>query len=212
MPVMRLGIFGGTFDPVHLGHLLLAECAREQARLEEVWFVPAATPPHKQQRVLTNATHRVEMLELAVAGHPNFRVSLVEIERGGVSYTVDTLRSIRARHPGAELFLILGADSLEELHTWREAAEICRLALPLVARRPNHTLVPHESLLQLIGPDKWQEICEHMIDMPQVDLSASDIRRRVAEGRSIRYRVPRAVEEYILSHGLYREVASGAVG
>ncbi len=201
---MRVGILGGTFDPVHFGHLLLAECAREQAQLEEVWFVPAATPPHKKERIVTEAKYRVEMLELAIAGHPNFRVSLLEIERGGLSYSVETLRAIHNNYPEMELFLILGADSLEELHTWREAAEICRLALPLVARRPHYELRPQKELLEMVGPARWQKILEHVVDMPLVELSSSDIRRRVAEGRSIRYRVPRAVEEYVLSHGLYR--------
>jgi nicotinate-nucleotide adenylyltransferase len=201
---MRLGIFGGTFDPVHLGHLILAESCREAARLDEVWFVPAATPPHKKGRPLSDALRRIEMLELAIAGHPQFRVCRLEIERGGVSYTVDTLRQIRALVPEAELFLLLGADSLEELHTWREADVICELALPLVVRRANHTPRIHESLLSRIGPARWEQIRAHMVDMPLIELSSTEIRDRVAQGRSIRYRVPRAVEEYIRTHGLYQ--------
>ncbi len=201
---MRLGIFGGTFDPVHLGHLILAESCREAARLDEVWFVPAATPPHKQGRPLSDATRRIEMLELAIAGHPQFKVCRLEIERGGVSYTVETLRQIRALVPEAELFLLLGADSLEELHTWREAEVICELALPLVVRRPNHAPRIHESLLSRIGPARWEQIRAHMVDMPLIELSSTEIRHRVAQGKSIRYRVPRAVEEYIRTHGLYR--------
>jgi len=204
---MRLGIFGGTFDPVHWGHLLLAESCREAAELDEVWFVPAATPPHKQRRTLTEAGKRIEMLELAIAGHPQFKVCRLEVARGGVSYTVETLRQIRASMPEAELFLLLGADSLEELHTWREAETICELALPLVVRRPNHEPIIHETLLSRIGTARWEQIRRHMVDMPLIEFSSTEIRRRVAEGKSIRYRVPRAVEEYIHAHGLYK--ASG---
>lgn len=200
----RLGIFGGTFDPVHLGHLLLAESCRESAQLDEVWFVPAGTPPHKQRRSLTPARFRLEMLELAVAGHPQFKVCRLEVDRGGVSYTVDTLSQIRQMHPDAELFLLLGADSLEELHTWREADIICQVALPLVACRPNHQPVLHESLLAKIGQERWEAIRRHFVPMPLIEISSTEIRRRVAEGKSIRYRVPRPVEEYIRSHGLYQ--------
>lgn len=203
--MMRLGIFGGTFDPVHWGHLLLAECCREQARLDEVWFVPAGTPPHKRQRRLADARCRLEMLELAVAGHELFRVSRIEIERPGVSYTVDTLRILRQELPGAELFLILGADSIEELHTWREAGEICRLAFPLVARRPGHSIQAAPELVQAVGEQRWQAIVEAAVEMPMIEISSSDIRSRVAAGKSIRYRVPRPVEEYIYAHGLYKE-------
>ena len=117
---MRLGIFGGSFDPVHYGHLLLAESCREQCRLDEVWFVPAAAPPHKRSRELTAGQHRIEMLRLAVGGHAAFQVSTLEIERGGLSYTVDTLAEIQQHQPAAELFLLMGADSLVDLPSWRE--------------------------------------------------------------------------------------------
>src|SRR5262245_62009417 len=120
----RLGIFGGSFDPVHNGHLLLAECCREQCRLDEVWFLPAAAPPHKLGHVLAPAKARIEMLELAISGHEAFRVSPLEIERGGVSYTVETLRAIALQEPQAALFLLMGADSLRDLPTWREPEEI----------------------------------------------------------------------------------------
>ncbi|MCS7237330.1 MAG: nicotinate-nucleotide adenylyltransferase [Thermoguttaceae bacterium] len=204
---MRLGVFGGTFDPVHWGHLLLAECCREQANLDEVWFIPASTPPHKRQRRLTDARFRVEMLELAVAGHPKFRVSKMEIERGGVSYTIDTLRALRQDYPDAQLFLILGADSIEELHTWRDAKEICQVALPLVARRPGHEIRAAPEFVEQIGGERWQAILAAAVEMPLVEISSSDIRRRVSAGKSIRYRVPRSVEEYIYAHGLYKETS-----
>src|SRR5688500_10806095 len=122
---MRLGLFGGTFDPVHYGHLLLAEACREQCRLDELWFVPAAVPPHKQERTLSPAKERVEMLRLAVGGHPAFSVSTLEIDRGGVSYTVNTLDAVRLSRPEATLFFPMGADSLVDLPTWREPRRIC---------------------------------------------------------------------------------------
>ena len=136
MKPQRIALFGGTFDPVHYGHLLLAEVAREQCDLDEVWFVPAAVPPHKQEIEVTSGEARAEMIELAVAGNPGILVSRFELERGGVSYTVDTLRRFREETPDAELFFLLGADMLHDLPNWREAGEVCRLATPIVARVP----------------------------------------------------------------------------
>ena len=124
---MRLGMFGGTFDPVHYGHLLLAECCREQCRLDAVWFLPAAVPPHKQDRELTPAGRRIEMLELAIAGNPAFSVCRYETDRGGVNYTVDTLTHFRDEDPGRELFFLLGADMLLDLPHWRNAAQGLRV-------------------------------------------------------------------------------------
>jgi nicotinate-nucleotide adenylyltransferase len=200
---MRLGLFGGSFDPVHYGHLLLAECCREQCRLDEVWFVPAATPPHKQTRALSPAAQRIEMLELATGGQPAFRVSRIEVERGGVSYTVDTLAALAAEDPKRELFFLLGADSLEDLPNWREPARICQLATPVVVRRPGASAVDFDVLAGLAPPDRLAEFRRYQVEMPLVDLSSSEIRRRVAAAESIRYRTPRAVETYIQSHGLY---------
>ena len=125
---MRLGLLGGTFDPIHYGHLLLAECCREQCRLDAVWFLPAAVPPHKQDRALTPAAQRIEMLELAIAGNAAFSVCRYETDRGGVNYTVDTLTHFREEDPSRELFLLLGADMLFDLPHWRNAAKVCELA------------------------------------------------------------------------------------
>ena len=201
---MRLGIFGGSFDPVHYGHLLLAETCREQCRLDQVWFLPAGVPPHKQTRTLAPAKARVEMLELAVAGNEHFAVSTLEIERGGVSYTVDTLRTLKERQPGDELFLLMGADSLREMITWREPAEICRLAIPVVAHRAGSPEPDFGVLSPLVSTQRLAEIRSHQVEMPIVDLSSTELRQRSAEGRSLRYRTPRAVEKYIEAQGLYR--------
>ena len=201
---MRLGLFGGSFDPVHYGHLLLAECCREQCRLDQVWFLPAAVPPHKQDRRLTPAAPRVEMLQLAIAGHPALDVNRYEIDRGGVSYTVDTLRHFRGEDPSGELFLLLGADMLHDLPQWREAHEICQLAIPVVVRRPGVGEPDFTCLAGLVSPERIDLIRRHQVDMPQIDFSSTEIRRRAAAGLSIRYYTPRAVEKYIETHRIYQ--------
>ncbi len=199
---MRIGIFGGSFDPLHLGHLILAEHCREQARLDQVWFVPAATSPLKQHGPVATNRQRLEMLEIGLAGHDAFRVEECELQRGGVSYTVDTLRQLQAEHPGNEWFLLVGGDSLADFARWREPAEICRLALPLVYQRPGHA-VSLDSLRALVDPARMDEIARQAIEARQVEISSTDLRQRLAAGRSIRYLVPRAVEVYLLNNQVY---------
>ena len=205
---MRIGVFGGSFDPVHVGHLLLAECCREQAGLDRVLFVPAATQPHKQDRKLAAPEHRIEMLRLATGGHPAFAVATLEIERGGVSYTVDTLAALAAAHPDAELCLLLGPDALAGLPTWREPKRIAELAtLVGVEREALDDLcgaATAAGLATLLGAERLAAVLESRVRMPAIGIRASDIRAAVAAGRSIRYRTPRAVEAYIAAHGLYR--------
>jgi nicotinate-nucleotide adenylyltransferase len=201
---MKLGIFGGTFDPVHYGHLLLAESAREQLGLDQVWFIPAALAPHKQDRQAVTAKQRVEMLELAIAGHPAFRVSTLEIDRGGVSYTVDTLQDISVQLPDAELFLLMGADSLRDLLTWREPERICKLAWPVVSRRADAPEPDFSSLGHIVAPARLLKMEQLRLEMPIMELSSTDLRHRAATGQSLRYRTPRGVEQYILAQGLYR--------
>jgi len=201
---VRLGIFGGTFDPVHHGHLLLAECCREQCRLDAVWFLPAAVPPHKQESEPAPAEQRIEMLELAVAGHPSFAVCTYEVERGGVNYTVDTLAHFHAEDPGRELFFLLGADMLADLPHWRDARRVCELALPVAVGRPGAAPINFDGLAEIALPERIEQIRRLQVEMPEIGLSGTDLRRRAAQGLSLRYRVPRAVEMYIESHGLYR--------
>src|SRR5688500_17586364 len=180
---MRLGIFGGSFNPVHYGHLLLAECCREACALDEVWLVPAAVPPHKQAQDLAPAKDRLQMLELALAGNEHLRASAIEIERGGVSYTVDTLATIAAERPGVELFLLMGADSLPELLTWREPERICQLATPVVVRR-HASPEPDLSVLSgLVSPERLAAIRRVQVEMPIIELSSTDLRERAASGR-----------------------------
>ena len=201
---MRLGIFGGTFDPVHYGHLLLAECCREQCRLDRVWFLPTATPPHKLSAEITPADHRAEMLSLAIAGNAAFEVCRYELDRGGVNYTADTLAHLRQEDPDRELFFLMGGDSLADLPTWREPARICELATLVVVQRPGMTELNFDSLSGALSADQIDAIRRHLVEMPRIDLSAREMRALVAAGKSIRYRTPRSVEKYIETHGLYR--------
>ncbi len=199
-----MAVFGGSFDPVHLGHLLLAESCREQCRLDQVWFLPAAVPPHKTDRTMTSAKQRIEMLKLAVGGHEALRVSTIEVERGGVSYTVDTLAAIGQRHPDAQLFLLMGADTLYDLPNWREPERVCQLAVPVVVRRSGSPPPDFELLRPIVSHQQWLLVQQHQVVMPILELTSTDIRQRVAAGNSIRYRTPRAVEKYIETNGLYR--------
>jgi len=201
---MRLGIYGGTFDPVHYGHLLLAECCRESCRLDQVWFVPAATPPHKLERSLAPGAQRAEMLELAVGGHAGFAVSRIELDHGGVSFTVDTLARLKAEDPAWELFFLMGADSLADFPTWKDPARICELSTPAVVRRAGAAPLDFEILESLVPASRIAEMVRQQVEMPLIGLSSSDIRWRVAQGLSIRYRTPRAVEKYIETQGLYQ--------
>ena len=205
---MRIGVFGGSFDPVHIGHLLAAECCREQAGLDRVLFVPAAIQPHKQDRQLASGQHRMEMLALATGGNDAFAVSGDELERGGVSYTVDTLQRLKARHPDDDLLLILGPDAFLSLPTWREPQRIIDLAEVLAVERESlddlsdaATRGPLETLL---GRERLDRVISKRVRLPAIGIRASDLRAAVAAGQSIRYRTPRAVECSIATHGLYR--------
>ncbi len=207
---MRIGVFGGSFDPVHLGHLIAAECCREQAGLDRVLFVPAAVPPHKQDRQLSAAADRVEMLQLAVGGHDAFAVSTLESDRGGFSFTVDTLVHLRETHPVDEFFLLLGPDAIVEFPTWREPLRILDLATPLVMMREvidNRSMIAGDArLVTLIGRERLTAIVSTAVQLPAIGIRASDLRAAVAAGRSIRFRTPRAVEAYVKAAGLYRSV------
>jgi nicotinate-nucleotide adenylyltransferase len=201
---MRLGLFGGTFDPIHLGHLILAESCREACGLDRVWFVVAGAPPHKPGD-RTAASHRLEMARIAVAGHPAFEVSDLETHRPGPHYSVETLDAIRRDRPDDELFFLIGADSLTDLPTWRQPGRIAELATIVVVNRPGIDSFAPAHLPDL-GPGTRPI---RTIPVPPIGIASHDLRRRVAEGRSIRYQVPRGVEAYIEAQGLYRGQAAG---
>lgn len=203
---MRFGVFGGTFDPVHLGHLVVAQEVCFRAALDRVLFVPAGQPPHKPDRVISPATHRLAMLERALAAQPAFVISRAEVDRPGPSYSVDTVRALRADlGPGSELFFILGSDQLADLPMWHRPAELLELCHLIAVQRPGAAcdLATAERHL----PALHQRVL--WIPVPQIAIAAREIRRRVAAGEPIRYLVPDAVAAYIAEHGLYRRGTSG---
>ena len=185
---MRIGIFGGTFNPIHTGHLLFAEAAREQLRLDRVLLIPCAQPPHKSAAGLLPAASRLAMIRLAIRGHSAFAASALELRRPGPSYTIDTVRALRRRWPRAALFLLMGQDMLGvRWMAWPELKQLCTVAVvPSPGAKPPRR---ERGLVRLA--------------MPQADIASSDIRVRLRQGRSIRYLVPAAVERYIRSHRLY---------
>jgi nicotinate-nucleotide adenylyltransferase len=198
---MRLGIFGGTFDPIHNGHLVLAEQCREQCQLDAVWFVPSACPPHKLGSAISSPKARCEMIEFAIAGNAYFQLNRMELDRSGISYTVTTLEQIHAEHPAYELFLLMGADSLRHLSMWSQPQRILELATVVTVNRGGEQS-PDKSLLQTqLGPSIQSRL--KSVQMPHLELSAGSIRQRVEQERSIRYLLPRAVEVYITQNGLY---------
>ena len=201
---MRIGVYGGSFDPVHLGHLVLAEQCRDQAKLDRVLFVPAARPPHKQQQTLAPFDKRVEMLALAVAGQPAFQIDELEKDRPGPSYTVETLATLRDRQPGDELHLIVGTDTLADLPQWYEPRRILELATLLAVERADWPVYTGQQLRESLRlPDDFP-LRYQAVQAPLITIASRDIRRRLAEGRSVRYQIPRAVEAYIADKGLYR--------
>jgi nicotinate-nucleotide adenylyltransferase len=185
-----IGLFGGSFDPVHHGHLIVAQVAQEQLGLDEIRFVPAREQPFKRGRHRSSAEHRAAMLKIALAGSSSFSVETAELNRPGPSYTVDTLEELRRRDPSVELLLLLGADAAAELPAWHRAERVQQLARIVVFARPGAKV-----------PDsQW---ISSTIEVPAINISATGIRERVRCGRPIRYWVPDGVAEYISSHRLY---------
>jgi nicotinate-nucleotide adenylyltransferase len=199
---MKLGILGGTFDPIHLGHLMVAEAAWETLPLQQVLFVPAGDPPLKEHVLKTPAHHRRAMVELAIATNPHFELSLVDLERPGPHYSTDTVRLIRRQYklPAEDCFFIIGGDSLADLPAWhnpKELVDLCRLA---ASHRPGYQ--PDTTHLEEAIPGLQARL--DWVEMPALDLAASQIRDRVRAGQSIRYQVLDSVREYIDQFGLYR--------
>lgn len=201
----RVGVLGGTFDPIHYGHLVIAEEVLFVLQLDEIVFVPAGQPPHKPGQIITPAEDRLAMVELAIATNPHFTISKVDLERPGPSYTVDTLRLLRQQWGAeTEIYFIIGWDSLEELVTWYDPAGIVEQLTYLVAvMRPGHIEVPgYRERLEERLPGIRQRLLT--VRAPQLDISSSDLRLRVAEGRPIRYQTPDAVVQYIEQHELFQ--------
>lgn len=198
---MRLGVLGGTFDPPHMGHLILAEQAREQLDLDRVLWVPAADPPHKQGRRISAVEHRVEMVTYAIAGNPSFQLSTVDISRAGPHYTLDMLRLLREQYHPAEFFFLIGEDSLRDIVTWHEPQQIVQEARLGVMARPGVVT----DLAEIEGAVPGLQAAVTRVDAPLIEISGSDIRARVAAGRSIRYMLPFPVYHHIHQNRLYQD-------
>ena len=196
----RIGILGGTFDPPHIGHLILAQHALDAIGFSQLLFIPAADPPHKQQETKSPVEHRLAMLDCAIVDNPHFAISRVDVDRPGPHYSVDMVRLLQAEYPQAELYFIMGGDSLRDLPKWHQPQELIRLCKIAVMRRPQSTISPtmhNDTLPELAGRLT-------IVDAPLIDVSSTAIVARCAAGNSIRYLVPDAVLAYIKDHQLYR--------
>ena len=204
-PRVRLGVFGGAFNPIHMGHLIMAQDAMELFELSQVIFIPCARPPHKSAPELASAEHRLAMVHGAVEGDWRFEVSDMEIQRGGISWSVDTARELRRLHPEADLVFIIGADMLPELYLWRDVNALLELCRFVTLARPGTDLEAlRQTDLRLDPP--WSARLKDQVRVGHlVNLSSTDIRYRIAEGLSIRYLVHPAVDMYIAEHRLYRK-------
>ncbi|NLO83341.1 MAG: nicotinate-nucleotide adenylyltransferase [Clostridiales bacterium] len=200
----RIGIAGGTFDPIHIGHLIIAEVSRQEFHLDKVIFIPTGTPPHKLGYNVTPAFHRYEMAKAAVMSNPYFEVSPIEVERKGMTYSIDTLKELRSIYSkNTEFFFIIGGDTLFEVKGWKEADQVVKECNLLVYRRPGYDKCREEAEADFLRRNMGASI--YFIHGPLLDISSTDIRQRVILGKTIRYMVPSAVEEYIYSNCLYRK-------
>jgi nicotinate-nucleotide adenylyltransferase len=201
---MRIGIFGGSFDPVHLGHQWIAESALESLDLDQIRWIPAATSPLKRDGPTAPAADRLQMVRLAVSGCEQHMVDDRELRRGGVSYSVDTIEELATEFPDADLFLILGSDSLAEIRQWHQPDRLFERAIPAVVQRSGGDEIDLSVFEGLLDAERIELVRNSIITMPLIEVSSSDVRERIAAGRSIRFRVPRAVEAMIAAEGLYR--------
>lgn len=201
-PKRKIGIMGGTFDPIHMAHLLLAENARVQFHLEQILFMPSATPPHKDHRLVSPMEHRKAMVQIAIESNPNFVYSDLELRRAGITYTSDTLEALHEEYPDTEFYFIMGADSLFAVDAWHQPEKIFQRAAILAGNRSE---VPLENIYRQI--EYLEERFDGkigLIEMPDIAISSSEIRKRCANGASVRYYVPEAVHQYLENHQLYR--------
>lgn len=198
---MNIGVLGGTFDPIHRAHIMLANEVKKRLDLSEVLFIPTAQTPLKEDNIISSVEHRVQMVLLAIADHPYFKISTIEIDRAGISYTVDTIIELRSSiGVGDELFFILGCDSLEQLPRWKEPSRIIQMCRLVAIPRTGYSLA-EVSDLEKVVPGLTRRLI--LMDIPEIDISATEIRERVARGLSIRHLVPESVEEYIKQQRLY---------
>jgi len=201
--ISRLGIMGGTFDPIHYGHLVAAEGARCEYGLEKVIFIPAGNPPHKPNIKRTEPWRRFEMTSLAVATNPFFEISSLEIERPGPSYAIDTVQEISRLFPGTQIYFITGADAVTEILTWKKVEQILSICLFIAATRPGYKLGDMWKKIEDLPQDLKKNI--FCMEVPDLAISSTDIRQRVRKDRPIKYLLPEPVEEYITSHSIYQD-------
>ncbi|KUK54407.1 MAG: putative nicotinate-nucleotide adenylyltransferase [Desulfotomaculum sp. 46_296] len=199
----RIGIMGGTFDPVHYGHLVAAEGARYHFNLDKVIFVPAGNPPHKIPKQISGAHHRLVMTHLAVSSNPFFTVSAIEIEREGMSYTIDTVREISGLYRDADIYFITGVDAVLEILSWKNVLELLSMCFIIAATRPGYKLVSLKEGLPGLSDDKLEKII--VMEVPALAISSTDIRQRIPAGKPIKYLLPENVEKYIKEHNLYKD-------
>lgn len=201
--IKSLAILGGTFDPIHYGHIVAAECVRDAFQLDRVIFMPAARPPHKDLHGVLGSRQRYAMVELAISGNDYFEISALELERKGLSYTVETVAAIRRIYPEAEIYFILGTDTLMLINTWKDLKRLLQLCQFILVTRPGYQLNRNDERFRNVPASLWERTI--VLPIPGLFISSSDIRRRVVEGKTIRYLVPAAVEKYIRENNLYRE-------
>lgn len=203
--IRLLGIFGGTFDPIHYGHLIAAEYARSAFSLDKVLIIPSKCPPHKNAQNITAEKDRYEMAKIAISDNPFFEISPVEMERPGYSYTIDTVEYCLNIYPGANIYVIIGADCLCYLNSWKAIERLMTMARFITVTRPGYSINRNDETLADLPPSLWENILQ--LQVPGLDISSSEIRERVAKNRSIRYFLPPDVESYIMKNGLYKKEA-----
>ncbi len=200
--IKRLAIMGGTFDPIHYGHLVAAEGAKCEFDLDRVIFIPAARPPHKTKKEMTAPYHRLHMVERAIYSNSHFEISALELEREGLSYTINTVNAVREIHPQASIYFITGADAVLEILTWKNVEELLNVCKFIAATRPGYDLENLEHTLSCLPRQYLKNICT--MEVPALAISSTDIRARVADNRPIKYLLPELVERYIFEEGLYK--------
>lgn len=200
----KIGISGGTFDPIHYGHLIVAEIIREKFQLEKVIFIPTGLPPHKNSAGVTNAEHRYNMVKDAIQTNPYFEVSRIEIERRGITYAVDTLTELRGIYgPDTDLFYIIGADVVRDITTWKNFKEVFPMCNFIAVLRPEHKIADFNNTIEYLKSTYMAKI--HTSDIPLIDISSTYVRERVKNNKSIKYLVPESVEAYANCNGLYKK-------
>ncbi len=207
-PSKRIGLFGGSFDPVHNGHLTLAKACKASAHLDEVWFIPTTVQPLKPYGPVASNEDRLAMLRLAIESLPQkdqegFSVSTIEIDRGGTSYTIDTLRTIREQDSTSELFLLMGADTLQDFQKWQEPAEVLKIATPIVVHRAGEPAPDFGVIIEYVSEEQLERFCSCVVEMPPMPISSSTIRERLQKKKPVDGEVPTSVAKYLSENSIY---------